>query len=593
MKASIIIASNGRRAITQRTIRTALAQNFTSGEYELILVLDGCDEPDWCAAEQLNARCHFQVMRQPKRGQAASINAGLRIAMGELVLFLDDDILCPPDLLAKHVEAHDSHPDHLAFGPIFTSEESSASLATEWIRNRNDSWFRQVTPDISTSGWCFCFANPNTSAPRRLLLSAGALDESFWRYNDTEFGFRLWKQGLRFVYLPDAPVSHVVVESISDLVRKHAYEEGRGEVRLCRKHPEYRQFTILGGLSHGRTLKIVARRITVAACKLAEVVLAPASLVANIFRGVPFARRAGLRIISWRFIAHFFRGALAECGSWKSFHREFALRLPVLAYHRVGQAEPGEWYALTISKRRLESHLRWLKRNGWNSITSAQWSAWLESGAPLPHKPILLTFDDGFAENTINALPLLKQYGFVALTSVVTNQLGRTNNWDSNSGLPEFQLMNADDIRTWNACDMEFASHSLSHPHLPDLPKTELAREVALSRTNLAALAGVDICSFVYPYGEYNDQVCENVSHHYKLAFSLDAGLNGIGDAPHRLRRNIISQDDTWLDLWFHTKLGWSPVAVARRSLRTAALRLRNAARQVRTTRPSTLTGRP
>ena len=571
MKVSVIVATTGRRAITRRAIRSVLAQDFPSGEYELILVLDGCKEPSWCAAERHNANCRFVALPQPRLGQAASINAGLRLASGELALFLDDDILCPPELVSQHVAAHSRHPGRLAFGPILTSEESSRGLATQWIRNRNDSCFHQLTlqhatPETASQGWCFSFANPNTSAPRNLLLSAGALDESFWRFNDTEFGFRLWKHGLRFIYLPDAAVSHVLEESIAELVRKHACEEGHAEVRLCRKHSEYRQFTVLGGLSCERTARIARRRLLISVCKLAEAILAPVTSMANAFRRVPFLRRAGLRLISIRFMAHFFRGAIDECGSWKAFQREFAQRLPVLAYHRVGQPQPGEWHALTLPTQRLEGHLRWLKRTGWHSITSAQWAAWLESGSSLPEKPILLTFDDGFADNVANAFPLLLRYGLGALTAVVTTRIGDRNRWDSEAGLPEFQLMSAADIRTWTARGMEFASHSRSHSHLPKLPESELAMEIAVSRSELATVAGVEIDNFVFPYGEYDDRVCDAVSHHYKLAFTLDGGLNGLG-APLRMRRILISQSDTPLDLWFYTMFGWSPLNALRRKL--------------------------
>ena len=102
--------------------------------------------------------------------------------------------------------------------------------------------------------------------------------------------------------------------------------------------------------------------------------------------------------------------------------------------------------------------------------------------------------------------------------------------WDSNDGLPEFPLMDADDIRKWQDAGMELASHSRSHPHLPDLADSELENEIAGSRTDLAAMAGVGNITFVYPYGEYNDQIRDEVSRHYKLAFSIDNGLNGLAD---------------------------------------------------------------
>jgi peptidoglycan/xylan/chitin deacetylase (PgdA/CDA1 family)/GT2 family glycosyltransferase len=577
VKISIIVATTGRRAITARAVRSMLQQEFAGEEYELVLVLDGCEEPDWLAderraAEPSNARCRFITLAQPKGGQAASINAGLRAASGELALFLDDDILCPPDLLSQHVAAHSRHPGRLVFGPILTSQESAPGLATDWIRNIKDSWFLQLQPDSPTDcGWCFSFGNPNTSARRTLLLEAGTIDESFWRQNDTEFGFRLWKQGLRFSYLPDAAVAHVVDESLGDLVGRHAFEDGRGEARLCRKHPEYRRHALLAGLSQGNALRTARRRLLASAARWMDLVLAPLSHLANALRRLPLLRRAGLRLVSIRYIAHFYRGAIAECGSWKAFEREFGMRLPVLVYHRVGQAKQGEWYGLTISNDRLESHLRWLKRNGWTAITAAQWLAWLESGTPLPEKPVLLSFDDGYAENLANAFPPLQRHGFVAMNAIVTGLLGSASGWDSENNLPRYALMNAEDVRRWSDAGMEFASHSRSHRHLPALSDWELAGELAASSAELAEITGVKSDVLVYPFGEYDDRVCDQAAHDYKMAFSLDGGLNSLGQHPMRMRRIVISASDTPLDLWFYLNFGTHPLRAIRRRFRSWA----------------------
>lgn len=565
---SIIIASTGGRPFSREVIRSALNQDFPRDQFEVILVLDGCDEPSWCAEERTIAPCHFHVERASRHGQAACINRGLQIATGEIVLFLDDDILCPADLISKHVSAHEKNPGHLAFGPILTSPQSPDGLVADWTRRRNDLWFQQTSDEDTKTGWCFSLGNPNTSASRQLLLSAGPLDESFWRYNDTEFGFRLWQQGLRWVFIRDAVVAHIVDESLSDLAVRRAYEEGRAEVRLCRKHSTYRNFTLLGGICEGRNLRILARRALVRYCKATNLLLGPATTLANKFRRFSPVRNLGLRMISWRYLANFFRGAIDESGGWQKFRSEFAVRLPVLCYHRIEQPKAGEWYALSISPQTFERHLKWLRSSGWQSITPEQWSEWLDNGTPLPEKPILLTFDDGFAENTETCLPLLRKYGFVALTALVTGHVGETNAWDVQNELPEFRLMRASDAETWKREGMQFASHSESHPHLAELQDAELEHELLQSRDELAAVVGEKVHSFVYPFGEYNQRVAARTSEHYALAFTLNVGLNSIATPRHELRRLIISKDDSCIDLWFCTKFGRSPLRTLRKMLR-------------------------
>src|SRR5262245_25936128 len=101
--------------------------------------------------------------------------------------------------------------------------------------------------------------------------------------------------------------------------------------------------------------------------------------------------------------------------------RVYGPRLPVLLYHDVGLTTPlTENPALTVHPNAFERHVRCLCRLGYTSISAAQWLAWLEQGTPLPDKPILLTFDDGYKNITKYALPVLERYNFSATIFIVT-----------------------------------------------------------------------------------------------------------------------------------------------------------------------------
>lgn len=92
----------------------------------------------------------------------------------------------------------------------------------------------------------------------------------------------------------------------------------------------------------------------------------------------------------------------------------YALRLPVLMYHHVvpdGQA----CNEMTVTAGRLEQDLRWLAENGFQTVLPRE----LAAGAPLPEKPVLLTFDDGYRSNYLLAYPLLQKYQAKAAIAIM------------------------------------------------------------------------------------------------------------------------------------------------------------------------------
>ena len=147
---------------------------------------------------------------------------------------------------------------------------------------------------------------------------------------------------------------------------------------------------------------------------------------------------AGLRLLEIGRRIEELRAALRETGSWKSFERQFMMRLGVLSYHHVGPQQPGTLLSLTVSPERFERQVRWLARHGYQGINPADWLRWRREGKGLPDKPVLFTFDDGYADLVDYALPVLRRYGFGAVVYVVTRQLGGTNAWDEvrGSGTP-------------------------------------------------------------------------------------------------------------------------------------------------------------
>jgi len=269
------------------------------------------------------------------------------------------------------------------------------------------------------------------------------------------------------------------------------------------------------------------------------------------------------------------RGAAREAGSWRALRQEFGATLPVLLYHHVGPARPNTYPELTVSPERFERQVWWLARHGYAGIRPTDWQAWRLGAGHLPDKPVLLTFDDAYADLAEYALPILEHHGFGAAVFVVTGKIGGTNRWDEEQGAGTLRVMTAEQIRRWSARGIEFGAHSRSHANLTELADADLVSEVAGSANDLEDLLGKSPAALAYPYGYYNERVMERARHVFDLAFTCEEGMNDLRTDPHALRRTMVQSRDGWPGFALRVHLGRNPLERLRARLR---LRTRMAA---------------
>lgn len=249
--------------------------------------------------------------------------------------------------------------------------------------------------------------------------------------------------------------------------------------------------------------------------------------------------------------------------------------LPALLYHRVGLVRAGGRPELTVAPKKFESQLRLLARQGFKGISASSWLATLTDGAPLPPRPIMLTFDDGYSDLADQALPALQRLGWSATVFVATATIGGESAWDEPEGASQ-RLLSAEDIRAWAAQGFEFGAHGATHCDLTRVGPERLRQEVIGARDALAELVGRPVTAFAYPYGSYNGDVRKMVGGAFELAFGVDEGLNEAATDRTRLRRTMVQPGDTTLDLVLRARLGWSPLERVR-----ARIRVRDRARHL------------
>jgi peptidoglycan/xylan/chitin deacetylase (PgdA/CDA1 family)/glycosyltransferase involved in cell wall biosynthesis len=561
LRLSVVIATYNRREVLAQTLPSVLAQDFASSAYEVIVVVDGSTDGTAEWLRSLRPACALRILEQSNGGQTIAQNAGLRAAQGELVLFLDDDILCEANLLQEHSTAHRTGESLVICGPILLAPNSPNTLATDWVRSCTDEYLRRRAEDNEQRWPRDALVDANVSALRSVLLACGGFDERFMRARqDADFGMRLWKMGARFRYRPSAVARQIYVKTTRNLLRKDAPQYGKNEVFLCRKHPDYRPYSALAGLGKGpwwrRRLREIVTRFPVSP----EMLLRAPCVVAEQFRLIPWVRSVGIRLLQWRQGIEVLRSALREVGSWEAFQAEFGMRLPVLLYHHVGPLRPGTYPELTVSPEKFERQIRWLARRGYVGVPPSAWLAWCKEGRALPDRPILLTFDDAYADLTEHAFPVLRRYGFNATVFVVTGQMGGTNAWDEKEGSGRHELMTAEQIRYWASQGIEFGAHSRSHADLRALQGSDLTDEVTGSGRDLAELLGTRVLSFAYPYGYHSGAVEKCLESSFALAFGVEEGLNCLQTDLLLLRRTMVQPDDSLSDFAWRVRLGWSPI---------------------------------
>ena len=157
---------------------------------------------------------------------------------------------------------------------------------------------------------------------------------------------------------------------------------------------------------------------------------------------------------------------------------------------------------------------------GYKSISVELLVRAINEGAELPPKPILLTFDDGSETIYEHALPIMQRYSFKGVSYIVYNYIGTKN------------YMSADQIRAVYAAGWEVGSHGLSHMDLTAHPSRQMD-EIVESRRRLAALLGIPILSFAYPFGAYDSD-----SLHYVHQAGYIAAM-GLGNETLQSNKNL------------------------------------------------------
>jgi peptidoglycan/xylan/chitin deacetylase (PgdA/CDA1 family)/UDP-N-acetylglucosamine:LPS N-acetylglucosamine transferase len=184
--------------------------------------------------------------------------------------------------------------------------------------------------------------------------------------------------------------------------------------------------------------------------------------------------------------------------------------IPILLYHKITDDVIKSKHRTYVTRRNFIKQMHHLSLRGMTPITFKEYDDFVNgqyASNKFPHKPVILTFDDGYADNYRNALPILNKYNFKGVLFLVGNTSLVHNSWDVGENLEINRLLTHSEISEFIANGWEIGAHTVSHPDLTVIPPELIICEVIDSKKNLENLYRTKIISFAYPYGKTNEEV--------------------------------------------------------------------------------------
>jgi peptidoglycan/xylan/chitin deacetylase (PgdA/CDA1 family) len=221
--------------------------------------------------------------------------------------------------------------------------------------------------------------------------------------------------------------------------------------------------------------------------------------------------------------------------------------IPILMYHKINPSPMAGGFGLRVTPGKFERQMRYLKTSGFHTVSLADLAQHFNQGKPLPARPVVITFDDGYLDNYTYAFPILKNYNMTATIFVVADTIGGINSFDYNAGRqPLNRMAGWKELKAMARSGITIGSHTLTHPHLAEVDPESARREIAESRKKLERGLGRKVEVFCYSYGSYNYAIAGMVRESgYVAAVTTGQGLGRQEDDPFTLKRIRVRGDYT------------------------------------------------
>ncbi len=191
----------------------------------------------------------------------------------------------------------------------------------------------------------------------------------------------------------------------------------------------------------------------------------------------------------------------------------FCLRVPVLMYHHIQPYEVAKTLgqtALTVDSGAFDTQMQYLVQNGYTTLFANELANALINKQQLPAKSVVITIDDGYEDNFIYALPILRKYGVKANIMLASGLMGNSN------------MLSWNQVRDLKASGLiYFSNHTWSHHPMNQGSQEKLEYEITTAQKEIEENTGQKVDTFTYPYGALSDRAAATLQRlGYTVAFS-------------------------------------------------------------------------
>ena len=217
--------------------------------------------------------------------------------------------------------------------------------------------------------------------------------------------------------------------------------------------------------------------------------------------------------------------------------------VPILMYHAVSR-ETGS--TLSVAPGNFSKQMGFLDDNGYKVISLDELVEGIKHGRKFMAKTVVVTFDDGFEDNYLNAYPVLAKYDMPATIFIITGYVGVKDGY-----------LNWDQVRRMMDNGIDFGGHTESNVYLPSIKDTDrLWEEVARPKETIMLEPGKDPSFFCYPTGGFDEKVKNAVKRAgYKGACTTNRGSDKLNRDVYELNRIKVTNSDMNKPLHFRAKL--------------------------------------
>ncbi len=229
---SIIVPTYNRRERLIRLLRTLEQRHQAGARFEVVVVVDGASDGTVEMLATFHPSYPLRVLTQANQGPAAARNHAIAAATGDVLLFLDDDVVPAEGLIERHLAIHQRDPRAVVTGPMIDPPDQTLAPWLRWeavtLQKQYDA---MVAGEYRPTPRQFYTAN--ASVRREHALAVGGFDQSFTRAEDVEFAYRLAHHGMEFHFDPEAAVLHEPDRTFKSWMHV-GYEYGRFDVIMAR-----------------------------------------------------------------------------------------------------------------------------------------------------------------------------------------------------------------------------------------------------------------------------------------------------------------------------------------------------------------------